>query len=141
MAGKKGLLAAAGGVAVGLLNGLLGAGGGMVTVPLLDRLGVRGQKSHATSLAVIVPLSFVSAWLYWRRGWFSPGELLPFLPGGLLVWVETKRPVGGRTSPAQRVAHLMLRRLGQRVELVATKEEADRLLAELTGRHEKTGDL
>ena len=63
------------------------------------------------------------------------------LPGGLLVWVETKRPVGGRTSPAQRVAHLMLRRLGQRVELVATKEEADRLLAELTGRHEKTGDL
>ena len=81
--GKK-WLAAAGGVGVGLLNGLLGAGGGMVTVPLLELLGVRGKRSHATSLAVIVPLSFVSAWLYWRRGWFSPGELLPFLPGGLL---------------------------------------------------------
>ena len=91
MAGKKGRLAAAGGVAVGLLNGLLGAGGGMVTVPLLDRLGVRGQKSHATSLAVIVPLSLASAWLYWRRGWFAPEEVLPYLPGGLAgAWLGAR---------------------------------------------------
>ena len=82
--GKK-WLAAAGGVGVGLLNGLFGAGGGMVTVPLLELLGVRGKRSHATSLAVIVPLSFVSAWLYWRRGWFSPWELLGAWAGAALL--------------------------------------------------------
>lgn len=72
------------GVGVGLLNGLLGAGGGMLTVPVLEWLGVRGKQSHATSLAVILPLSLVSAILYWQRGWFHPGMALPYLPGGIL---------------------------------------------------------
>lgn len=77
-------LPALGGVGVGFLNGLLGAGGGMLTVPLLELLGVRGRRSHATSLAVIVPLSLVSAALYWQRGWSSPSLALPYLPGGLV---------------------------------------------------------
>ena len=77
----KGLL---GGAAVGLLNGLMGAGGGMVLVPLLDKLGVTGKSSHATSLAVIVPLSAVSAFLYWRQGWLSLDQGLPLLLPGLM---------------------------------------------------------
>ncbi len=76
-------LSFAGGLVVGGLNGLLGAGGGMITVPLLDLLGAKGKKSHATSLAIIVPLSLVSAGVYWFRGWFSPLDALPYLPGGL----------------------------------------------------------
>lgn len=76
--------AALGGVAVGLLNGLLGAGGGMVMVPLMELWGVGGKKSHATSLAVIVPLSAISAAVYLWRGWFVPGDALPFLLPGLL---------------------------------------------------------
>lgn len=80
---RRTALAALGGVGVGFLNGLLGAGGGMLTVPLLELLGVRGRRGHATSLAVILPLSLVSAALYWRRGWFSPLLALPYLPGGL----------------------------------------------------------
>lgn len=62
------------------------------------------------------------------RGW--PDRIL-LLPHGILVWVETKRPVGGHVDPAQNVAHVVLRRLGQRVEIVWTKEEVDRLLAGL----------
>lgn len=54
--------------APGVINGLLGAGGGMVVVPLLSALGVRGKKSHATALMVIVPLSLVSAILYLVQG-------------------------------------------------------------------------
>ena len=81
----KGLL---GSSAVGLLNGLLGAGGGMILVPLLEKLGVKGTNSHATSLAVIVPLSAVSAFLYWREGWLRLDQglplLLPGLAGGVL---------------------------------------------------------
>lgn len=81
---KRKILGFLGGVAAGLLNGLLGAGGGMIAVPLLEALGVEGKQAHATSLAVIVPLSLVSAGIYWARGWVSPGEVLAFLPGGLL---------------------------------------------------------
>lgn len=81
---RQAVLSALGGIGAGFLNGLLGAGGGMLTVPLLELLtGVRGRRSHATSLAVILPLSLVSAALYWRRGWFSPTLALPYLPGGL----------------------------------------------------------
>lgn len=65
---------------------------------------------------------------------FSRGfpDRIVILPHGVLVWVETKRPVGGHVDPAQNVQHVILRRLGQRVEVVWTKEEADALLTELT---------
>lgn len=62
------------------------------------------------------------------RGW--PDRVV-LLPGGALVWVETKRPRGGRVSPSQLLAHEQLRRLGQRVEVVWTKGEADALLERL----------
>lgn len=68
----------------------------------------------------------------YKRGW--PDRLL-LLPAGKLIWVETKRPVGGKLSSAQRVAHEQLRRLGQRVEVIWTKEAADRLAEDLT--HDK----
>lgn len=59
-----------------------------------------------------------------------PDRLL-LLPGGASVWVEMKRPRGGRLAPAQKVQHVCLRRLGQRVEVVWTQEQADDLLREL----------
>jgi hypothetical protein len=64
----------------------------------------------------------------YKRGF--PDRLV-LLPGGKSVWVETKRPVGGKPSPSQLVAHEQLRRLGQRVEMVWTKEAADRLVEAL----------
>ena len=64
---------------------------------------------------------------------FSRGfpDRIVILPHGMLVWVETKRPVGGHIDPAQNVQHVLLRRLGQRVDVVWTKEEVDNLLREL----------
>lgn len=73
-----------GGLGAGVINGLLGAGGGMVVVPLLSAMGVRGKKSHATALMVIVPLSAVSAVLYLVQGQVSFADALPWLPGSLL---------------------------------------------------------
>lgn len=55
------------------------------------------------------------------------------LPRGVLVWVETKRPRGGVLSPVQKVQHVLLRRLGQRVEVVWTKDQADDLIDSLVG--------
>ena len=60
-------------------------------------------------------------------------DRLVLLPGGVLVWVETKRPQGGVLSPVQKVQHVLLRRLGQRVEVVWTKDQADDLIDSLVG--------
>lgn len=73
-----------GGLGAGVINGLLGAGGGMVVVPLLSAMGVQGKKSHATALMVIVPLSAVSVVLYLVQGRVSIADALPWLPGSLL---------------------------------------------------------
>ncbi|WRS26605.1 sulfite exporter TauE/SafE family protein [Oscillospiraceae bacterium MB08-C2-2] len=72
------------GLAVGFLNGLFCSGGGMVAVPMLKGLGVKGQQAHATSLAIILPLSLLSGFLYWRAGNLELGNALVYLPGGLL---------------------------------------------------------
>lgn len=54
---------------IGLLsggaNGLFGAGGGSVLVPCMEKyLNVIPQKAHATAIAVILPLSVISAFFY-----------------------------------------------------------------------------
>ena len=60
-------------------------------------------------------------------------DRIVLLPRGVLVWVETKRPQGGVLSPVQKVQHVLLRRLGQRVEVVWTKDQADALIDSLVG--------
>jgi uncharacterized membrane protein YfcA len=53
------------GLVVGLANGLFGAGGGSLLVPALQKfMGLETKKSHATALAVILPLSVISAGIY-----------------------------------------------------------------------------
>lgn len=49
------------GTVTGLCNGLFGSGGGIAAVPMLQKGGVDVKKSHATSLALTLPLSVVSA--------------------------------------------------------------------------------
>ena len=50
---------------MGLANGLFGAGGGALLIPALQKfMGIQTHKSHATALAVILPLSVVSAGVY-----------------------------------------------------------------------------
>jgi uncharacterized membrane protein YfcA len=53
------------GFVVGLANGLFGAGGGSLLVPALQKfMKLETKKSHATALAVILPLSVISAGIY-----------------------------------------------------------------------------
>lgn len=50
---------------IGLTNGFFGGGGGMVCVPLLENIyKIDNKKSHATTLAIIFPLSLVSSVIY-----------------------------------------------------------------------------
>ncbi len=60
------------GFATGILNGLFGAGGGSVLVPLMEKfLDVEEHKAHATAIPVILIMSIVSSFLYLRRGFFD----------------------------------------------------------------------
>ena len=73
----------AGGFCKGVLNGLFGAGGGMVAVPFLRSGGLDEKQSHASSVALLMALSFVSTMLYLRRGSMTVQDALPYLPGAL----------------------------------------------------------
>ncbi|MCL2033658.1 MAG: sulfite exporter TauE/SafE family protein [Oscillospiraceae bacterium] len=72
------------GFTAGLLNGFLGAGGGMAIVPMLRGLKVEQKKCHATSLMIMLPLAVSSGFLYLRSGSFLLSDSLVYLPGGLL---------------------------------------------------------
>ena len=53
------------GALVGCINGFFGGGGGMVVVPLLNKIfGMDQKKAQATALFVILPISLVSTIVY-----------------------------------------------------------------------------
>lgn len=68
----------------GILNGLFGAGGGVVVVPMLEKFGIRAKKAHATSIAIILPASLISAVLYFMNGNLDLMGAAAYLPTGLL---------------------------------------------------------
>ena len=73
---KKTILMLAGAV-IGLLNGFFGGGGGMVCVPILQKvLLLDAKRSHATAIAVIFPLSLISAFIYVINGHIKSFPLL-----------------------------------------------------------------
>jgi len=81
---KPALPLALGGLAAGLINGLLGSGGGMIAVPVLEHAGVNESNAHATSVAIMLPLSAVSALFYLRGGSVTFADALPYIPGGII---------------------------------------------------------
>lgn len=53
------------GIFIGLINGLLGGGGGMFCVPMLEKLlSLNTKQAHSTALVVMLPLSIVSSVVY-----------------------------------------------------------------------------
>ncbi len=57
------------GAIIGLVNGLFGGGGGMICVPLLEKvLHLSGKYSHATAIVIILPISYISAVIYCLSG-------------------------------------------------------------------------
>ncbi len=71
------------GLLTGFLNGLLGAGGGMVVVPVLEK-ELTTKEAHATSVAIILPLCAVSAGLYLIDGRVTFTDAAPFLIWGAI---------------------------------------------------------
>ncbi len=80
---KPKLGAAVSGLMAGLVNGLFGAGGGMLLLPLLTHLcGLKAHEAFACSVCVILPLSLVSLGVYFLHGSLDFMQALPYLIGG-----------------------------------------------------------
>lgn len=63
----------------------------------------------------------------------APGmpDRMILLPGQQVVWVELKKPAGGRVAKLQQYRHKKLAEAGHRVVVVWTKEQAEELVAEI----------
>lgn len=62
---------------IGFFNGFFGGGGGMICVPLLQKvLGIKNKKAHATTIAVIAVLSIVSSVFYVSKNQFDWNMIL-----------------------------------------------------------------
>lgn len=82
------------GVTVGFANGFFGGGGGMIVVPVLTHFyKFEQKKAHATSIAIILPLTILSAVIYYfnnevnlkELGSVSVGVLIGGIVGALLL--------------------------------------------------------
>lgn len=71
------------GLCSGVINGLLGAGGGMLAVPTL-KSQIEPQKAHATTVAIIMPMCLVSSIWYIAAGRVTVKDAMPYAPYGVL---------------------------------------------------------
>lgn len=90
------------GALAGLVNGLFGGGGGMIIVPSLKYLlRYKTNSAHATTIAVILPLSVLSGIFYTAFGNFewsptlftSLGVLIGGVFGAILLKKLASKPV------------------------------------------------
>ncbi len=73
------------GALIGFVNGLFGGGGGMICVPLLEKvLHLSGKYSHATAIVIILPISYISALIYCLSGNLQTAPFLTIGSGVLL---------------------------------------------------------
>jgi uncharacterized membrane protein YfcA len=73
------------GFITGLINGLFGSGGGTVIVPgMFFFLGVEEHKAHATAISIILPLTIVSMFIYFKHGIIVWDITLKVALGGIL---------------------------------------------------------
>lgn len=72
------------GLIAGLINGLLGAGGGMIIVPMLLKSGLSRKQAHATSVCIILPICIFSSIIYLINGRVILNDVLPYMVWGIL---------------------------------------------------------
>jgi uncharacterized membrane protein YfcA len=78
--GPAGMLLAGG--TIGVLSGLVGAGGGFVSVPFMTWCNVRIHNAVATSAALGFPIALAGTFSYVYQGWAEPG-----LPSGAVGFI------------------------------------------------------
>lgn len=73
------------GIITGLINGLLGIGGGTILIPaMVFLLGERQHIAHGTSLSIILPTAIVSVFVYHTNNHIDWGLALKIAVSGML---------------------------------------------------------
>jgi uncharacterized membrane protein YfcA len=73
------------GLTAGVVNGLLGVGGGMILIPgMVYALGMGEHDAHGTSLAIVLPISIASVFIYSRNHFVEWGITWRVALGGMV---------------------------------------------------------
>ncbi|NDY91392.1 sulfite exporter TauE/SafE family protein [Ideonella livida] len=104
--------AAAGGL-IGFVSGLVGAGGGFISVPFMSGRGVAMHQAVATSAALGFPIALANTVGYVVGGWNLPAALpgtlgYLYLPALAVICVASvsTAPLGAKAAHAMNVAQL-----------------------------------
>lgn len=81
---KKKLALCLFGAIIGFVNALFGAGGGMICVPLLKKIGLEQKNAQATTLCVILPLTVISAGIYLFKGYMNISDAFVYIIPGFV---------------------------------------------------------
>ena len=72
-------------VLVGFINGFFGGGGGLLCVPTLEKIyKLETKNSHATAVAIMLPLSVVSSVIYILKNNINLGLTLTVTLGSVI---------------------------------------------------------
>lgn len=72
------------GIVIGAVNIILGAGGGMLTVPLYKKAGMDQGEAQINAVATILPITIISTIIYLKNGNVNFSDSYAFLLPGLL---------------------------------------------------------
>ena len=73
------------GFITGVVNGLFGSGGGTIVVPaMIFIIGLDDHKAHATAISIILPLTIISTFIYFKHGILDLEPALLVTIGGVV---------------------------------------------------------
>lgn len=72
------------GLLIGVVNIMLGAGGGMLTVPFYKKIGLSQKQAQINAVATILPITIVSAFIYLKNGDVKISDSYVYLLPGLI---------------------------------------------------------
>lgn len=72
------------GLSIGITNALFGAGSGIISVTVLDKAYNDQKKAQATTMAVILPITIITAIRYINLGYVTVSNALPYIIPGFV---------------------------------------------------------
>ncbi|MCF6092624.1 sulfite exporter TauE/SafE family protein [Microaerobacter geothermalis] len=72
------------GIGTGLINGLIGVGGTLLVPALVHFIQVPRKIAHGSSIAIILPTSLISIFIYKNHLQIPLNEILPLMLGGMV---------------------------------------------------------